>query len=158
MNDNYLDILRDALEKKIEVLDKIMEQNKLQEEILSADEVDFDAFEKTVDEKAGCIEKLNKLDNGFQMTYDRIKEELTEHKDAHREEIKKLQELIQQITEKSMNIQAGEKRNKETFQQKISFSRKNMLSLKTANRVAANYYQNMNKLNVIDSQFLDTKK
>ncbi len=155
---NYLVILKESLDKKIRLLEDILEQNKLQENILHEPEIDFDRFNDTVDVKEKCIKELEVLDRGFQTIYDRVKEALNEDKEAYRQDIKELQEKIKTITEKSMDIQSGEARNKEAFQKSITESRKNIRSVKTANKVASNYYQSMNKLNVVDSQFLDTKK
>ncbi len=155
---NYLVILKESLDKKIRLLEDILEQNKLQENILHEPEIDFDRFNDTVHVKEKCIKELEVLDRGFQTIYDRVKEALNEDKEAYRQDIKELQEKIKTITEKSMDIQSGEARNKEAFQKSITESRKNIRSVKTANKVASNYYQSMNKLNVVDSQFLDTKK
>ncbi len=154
---NYIGILKESLDKKLKVLDGILEQNRIQEQILHKDEIDFDSFNETVEVKEKYINELEVLDKGFQSVYDRVKEELNNHKDIYKQDIVKLQEKIKEITEKSMDIQSGEARNKEVFQKKMVESRKNIRSVKNANKVAASYYQSMNKLNVVDSQFLDTK-
>lgn len=155
---NYIGILKESLDKKIKILDDILEQNRRQEKILCEPEIDFDGFNETIAAKEKCINELEVLDKGFQTVFDRVKETLDADKETYRQDIKELQEKIKTITEKSMDIQSGEVRNKETFQKNITESRKNIRSVKTANKVAANYYQSMNKLNVVDSQFLDTKK
>lgn len=155
---NYVGILKESLEKKIKILDDILEQNKLQEKIFREAEIDFDRFNETVEAKEKSINELKVLDKGFQTVFDRVKEAFDVDKEAYKQDIVELQEKIKIITEKSMDIQTGEARNKEAFQKKIAESRKNIRSVKTANKVASNYYQSMNKLNVVDSQFLDTKK
>lgn len=155
---SYIGILKESLDKKIKLLDEILEQNRLQENILRETEIDFDSFNNTVEVKEKCINRLEALDRGFQNVYDRVKEALTADREAYKEDIRELQEKIKIITGKSMDIQSGEARNKEAFQKNITESRKNIRSVKTANKVASSYYQNMNKLNVVDSQFLDTKK
>lgn len=155
---DYIGILKESLDRKIKVLDDILEQNKLQENVLHEPEIDFDRFNETVEAKDKCINELDALDKGFQAVFDRVKESLNENREAYRQDIIELQEKIKTITEKSMDIQTGEARNKESFQKNIAESRKNIRSVKTANKVASSYYQSMNKLNVVDSQFLDTKK
>ena len=155
---NYIGILKESLDKKIKLLDDILEQNRLQENILHEPEIDFDSFNDTIDAKEKCINELDVLDKGFQTVYDRVKNVLAAEKETYRQDINELQEKIKTITEKSMDIQSGEVRNKEAFQKNIAESRKNIRSVKNANKVASNYYQSMNKLNVVDSQFLDTKK
>lgn len=155
---NYIAILKESLDKKIKLLDDILEQNRLQESILREAEIDFDSFNETVEAKEKCIKELNVLDKGFQTVFDRVKETLNADKETYKQDIKELQEKIKTITEKSMDIQSGEARNKEAFQRNVAESRKNIRSVKTANKVASNYYQSMNRLNVVESQFLDTKK
>lgn len=155
---NYIDILKESLDKKINILDELLEQNRLQESMLRKTEIDFDSFNETVETKEKCIRELEALDKGFQTVFDRVKEALTADKETYKQDIKELQEKIKTITEKSMDIQSGEARNKEAFQKNITESRKNIRSVKNANKVASSYYQSMNKLNVVDSQFLDTKK
>ena len=155
---DYIGILRESLEKKIKVLDDILEQNRLQENILREEEIDFERFNETIEAKEKCINDLAMLDKGFQTVFDRVKDVLAADKDLYKQDIKELQEKIKIITEKSMDIQSGEARNKEAFQKNAAESHRNIRSVKTANKVASNYYQNMNKLNVVDSQFLDTKK
>ena len=47
----YISILIDSLKKKIEVLERLRDDTEKQEEILSRDELDFDAFNKTIESK-----------------------------------------------------------------------------------------------------------
>ena len=49
--ENQLTILSESLDKKLEVLQKIREYNKRQEEIFSAEEVDMSLFDDAVEEK-----------------------------------------------------------------------------------------------------------
>ena len=57
--------LEESLEKKIRVLDEIYRISRLQTEILDKKPMDFERFDAYVDDKDICIEKLNKLDEGF---------------------------------------------------------------------------------------------
>ena len=50
--ENQLTILSESLDKKLEVLQKIREYNKRQEEIFSAEEVDMSLFDDAVEETA----------------------------------------------------------------------------------------------------------
>lgn len=155
---NYIEILKDSLNKKLRVLDEIISVNNIQAEILKAEELDYAAFDKTIADKDRCIDEIRLLDKGFQTVYDRIKELFEKNKSLYAEDIKLMQEQITRLTEKSMDIQSQEARNKESFQNRVILSRREIKTAKTANKVAANYYQSMNRLNVVDSQFLDTKK
>lgn len=150
--------MKESLDKKMELLDKIIVQNHLQEELLKAEEMDYDAFDETVERKTEYIDSINSLDRGFQAVYDRINILLKENKGEYAADIKAMQDKIKQITDKSVDIRAQEARNKDAFQERVRFTKKAIKVSKDANRVAADYYQSMNKLNVVESQFLDTKK
>lgn len=154
---NYIEILKESLDKKLLVLDAIIAFNREQEKIMKSDDFDYVRFNATIAGKDDCIEEIQELDRGFQSVYDRIKELFSANKEAYSEDIRMLQDKIRAITDKSMDIQSQEARNKETFQTRVVSSRKEIKTAKTANKVAANYYQSMNKLNVVGSQFLDTK-
>ncbi len=155
---SYIKIMNESLDKKIRVLDDIIEATKSQESILKAEEIDFEAFDKTIELKEKYIKEIQTLDRGFQSVYDRIKEELQENRQMYTYEIQSMKDKIRLITEKTMDIQSKESRNKESFQGKVSTVRKQAKTAKTANKVASSYYKSMTGLNVVNSQFLDTKK
>lgn len=154
---NYIEILKESLDKKLRILDEIITLNKEQEKILRDNELDYDKFNAVIEDKEKCIKEIQRLDEGFQSVYDRVKEMLSHNKETFSNDIRILQEKIKEVTDKSMDIQSQEARNKETFQSKVVSSRKEIKTAKAANKVAANYYQSMHKLNAVGSQFLDTK-
>lgn len=157
-NDNYITILKSSLVKKIEVLNKISEQNEIQKKLINSENFDYNVFEKTLEEKEKLVGEINKLDFGFQSVYDRVKEVLETGKDAYADEIKEMQRMISEITDKSMDIMAEENRNKDAIIKRKDSTKKEITMARTTNKVAANYYKTMSKLNVLDSQFIDTKK
>lgn len=157
-NSNYIIILKDSLSKKLAILDGIIECNEKQAKLISAQDIDFEAFDELVEAKEAHISKLASLDKGFQAVYDRVKDCFEKDKDRYRDDILQMQKLIKEIVDKSMSIQTQEARNKENFQSKVSYQKQQKRTSKAVNKVAANYYQNMNKLNALEAQFLDTKK
>lgn len=91
---SYIQVLIQSLHQKVEALDSIIEKNKEQYEILSAEEADMDAFEKNIEEKSQYIDKIVFLDDGFEEIYTRVKEELDGNRAAYTEEIQKMKDLI----------------------------------------------------------------
>lgn len=158
MGNDYLNILIQSLQKKVKVLDDITEKNKEQRQILEKDELDMDAFEQNVKEKSELVEQINFLDDGFEELYARIKPVIEQEKEAHREEILLMKQLITQITEKSVNIQSEEVRNRSLVEHRFSQERRQIKSRKTSSTVANQYYKSMTKLNYVDAQFMDKKK
>ena len=108
-----LDMLEESLVKKLEIMNAIREENARQKEILSiSEEVDFKAFDKTLDDKGELIDKLLALDDGFQTLFDRVKDEIGGNKEPYADQIKRMQKLIHEITDASASIEAEEHRNK----------------------------------------------
>lgn len=158
MEQTYVDIMIQSLNKKIQVLDKIMELNQLQKEQLENTTAPVEEFDKTVEDKAALLEQLEQLDSGFDKLYERVKAALNEDKESYADKIGLMQECIRRITEKSMEIQAQEARNKNLMVKKFAFVKDTAKNLRTNKKVAGQYYKNMMRLNCVDPQFYDNKK
>ena len=154
----YLSILTESLKKKITILDEILLLNQKQLESVSGNEIDDDLFNEIIDKKDIYIKEINDLDKGFEQVYERIKSEITGNTDKFSSEIAILKQLISQITEKSMEVQLSEKRNKQAVLKKMSEEKTKIHQTRNANKVASNYYNNMNKVNYVEPQFMDKKK
>jgi chromosome segregation ATPase len=153
-----LDMLEESLQKKIAILEKIEEQNDKQRDVLSVpEEVDEEAFDATVEAKGRLIDEINSLDDGFQSLFDRVKEEIGDHKDQYADQIKRMQGLIQEITGRSASIEASEHRNKRLAEKYFSTAREQMNLSRNSSSAAFNYYQTMNNFKNIPPQFMDKK-
>lgn len=154
----YLTVLIESLQKKKGILDLLIEKNKEQGFLFADEASDPDRLEENIQEKNDLIAQLVKLDEGFQQVYDRIKTSLHGQKQQYAEEIRKMQQLIKEITDRSATIQAQEERNRTLAVKRFTAVRGNIRQARTSNQVASQYYKSMSKLNVVDSQFLDSKK
>ena len=153
-----LNILYDSLSKKLDVLEQIEKKSIEQSELIKDASVDLDLVDFNMDEKAKLIEEVLTLDNGFQGIFDKIRPQLLENKEMYKVQIKKLQELIEKVTEKSATIQAIEARNKAQMDIVFATQKKEVQTRRNAMSVARDYYQNMNKVKHVSPQFLDHKK
>ncbi len=158
MEENYIAILIQSLEKKISVLEEISRENKRQREVLQETDLDPDAFQATADRKEQLIEQVGFLDDGFEKMYARVKDALQEEKQAYKQEITQLKELIVKVTELTMTVQKEEWDNRNLAEQQFSNSKKKVRQMKDTKQVARQYYKNMAKLNYVDPQFMDKKK
>lgn len=158
MNQSGAQILLQSLEKKTQLLDKMIRQNSVQEGILKEEELDMDAFDEAINTQGVYLEELDQLDQGFEAVYDRVREELLQDKNRYRTEIMRMKELIQQITDKIVTLNAGNMRNKVLAESQFSKKRTSIGSGASKNKVARNYYNNMNNLNYVSPQFYDNKK
>ena len=156
--DNYLDILEESLQKKLKVLEEITVYNQEQEQLLKKEKVSLEELDKNMEQKDELIVKLSGIDEGFETLYERIKEQLLANKDAYREQISKLQQMISQITEKSVSIQAQEARNKKLIEDYFRNERNQIRQNRQSSRAAYNYYKSVNNTNVVMPQMMDQKK
>ncbi len=153
-----LDMLEESLVKKIEVMKSIEEENEKQKKLLKIpNEVDEEAFDKILDEKGELIDQLLKLDDGFQALFDRVKEEVGQNKDKYKDQIKRMQDYIQEITGMSASIEAAEHRNKKLAEEYFSAAREKMNFSRQTSAAAFNYYQTMNNYRDVPPQFMDNK-
>ena len=157
MSELYIDIMLQSLEKKEVVLDRIIEANVRQEAVLKNPEGDPEEFDETVETKSALIEQLEQLDSGFQKLFDNMKEELDGQRENYAKQIEQMQIHIRSITDKSVQIQAQEARNKDLMTQKFTRIKEMAKQTRASSNMVNQYYKNMSKLNVVDPQFLDDK-
>lgn len=158
MNQSGAQILLQSLEKKNKVLDQMILQNCLQERILKEEDLDMDAFDAAIEQQSDYVDELDRLDRGFEAVYDRVREELMQNKEHYRTEIARIKEQIQLITDKIVTLNAGNMRNKMLAEAQFKKKKLAIGSGVSKNRVATNYYNNMNNLNYVSPQFYDNKK
>lgn len=158
MINSYLSILEDSLEKKKEVLSSIQEANQEQNELLKADKLDLERFDGLVDKKDAFIKELEKLDEGFEALYEKIRQELLQNKAMYAEQIKRIQALISEVTEKSVSIQAQETRNRDLVAAHFSKERTALGQGRKSSKAAYSYYQNLSKAIQEEKRIMDMKK
>ncbi|MBO6215949.1 MAG: flagellar protein FliT, partial [Lachnospiraceae bacterium] len=98
-SENYIQMMRESLEKKEDILKKIEQKNIDQQNILLDPNADPDDFDATIDAKGSLIEELEKLDAGFEKLFSEVETELKDNKESYKDEIKRMQELIGIITD-----------------------------------------------------------
>lgn len=158
MESTYVNIMIQSLNKKIKVLEEIKKLNQLQKDLLEDEKSSVDDFDKTVEDKSECIKQLEQLDDGFDSLFAKVKDALNSDKEAYVDRIRTMQELIRQITDLSMEIQAQESRNKDLMTRKFVSIKERAKVVRTNTKVASQYYKNMMNLHYVDPQFLDNKK
>lgn len=158
MSRQYVTVLEQSLEKKIHVLDEIYRICQLQTEVLSKQPAELETFDRYVDDKDICIEKLKKLDEGFEILYEKVAQELKENRAMYADQIAHMQELITVITDKSTAIQVLEERNKKAVEDVLCRERKELGKGKRSLNVAMNYYRNMSGAGIAQPSYMDKKK
>ena len=83
MEQTYIAIMIQSLEKKEQVLDKIIELDTVQKNQLEDPNLTPDDFDDVVEQKSKLIEQLDNLDSGFEKLFERVKESYPQN---HRQE------------------------------------------------------------------------
>jgi phage host-nuclease inhibitor protein Gam len=126
--------------------------------VLENPDASADEFDVLVEQKGALIEQLEQLDSGFEKLFARMKDELENNQEQYASQIKEMQKYIRSVTDKSVEIQSQEARNKDLMVKKFTYVRQQAKTVRTGTQVASKYYQNMTKMNLIDPQFMDNKQ
>lgn len=154
----FVVMLRESLERKIFLLDRIIAVNEKQLDVLRDVNSLPEDLEATVNEKSDLVEELDTLDEGFETVFSKVKIEIEKNRDIYRDEISKMKILIRQITDRSAQIQSQEIRNKENAEGKFSYIKDQVKKITMSQKAVNTYYRNMMKVNYVDPQFMDDKK
>ncbi len=154
MIQNYLHIMEESLQKKDALLDKITDVCERQEVLLKEDSFSLEEFDKLMETKGKLAEELNRLDDGFESLYEKIREQLQGDRQQYRNEIRHMQALIRSITDKSNHIQTMEERNRQGMEMQLRKERTRLQKNRQASAAAYNYYKNMSgeRISVMDTK------
>ena len=158
--EDYLQLLEESLVKKIRVLDSIEEFDLKQKDALSSEEAtpDFEKFDSYIEEKAKLIDELNTLDEGFETLYARVADTLKSDTAGNASRIKKLQDLIREITDKSVEIQKQEAENKSLMEKYFQNARGGIGKGRNSLNAAYSYFRAQRGVSGPESYFVDSKQ
>ena len=155
--ENQLTILSESLDRKLAVLEDIQAYNRKQEMAFSENVPDMESFDEALEEKEELIQRLEKLDEGFELLYERIAEQLKDNRAQYAQQIRELQEKIRRVTDLGVSIQAQEARNKKLIEEYFDRARKGIKQGRQGSKVAYDYYRNMSGGSYNMPQFMDSK-
>ena len=151
----------ESLQKKSELLDKIIRKNEDQHDCVANkdyEDIDWDVFNLIVAEKQTAIDRIVKMDEGFQSLYDRVKEQLNEDSDKYADKIKEIQRLIEKVTSQGVKITTGEERNRKIIEKVFNNRKKEIRRTRNSLKVASSYAQTMSGDFGIDLSSQDIKQ
>lgn len=165
MTESYLEMMVRSLDRKMEILNRIEQENRKQRDLLDfpvqeKEEEGFEeeAFQRTVEEKGRLIEELLKLNEGFDLLFAKVQKELSGQWDDYRNQVRAMQEKIRIITELSSRIRVQEQRNKALVDRYFSEERTKIKIGKRSTASAMKYYQTMNKTQHVGPQVFDENR
>lgn len=156
--ESQLTILSESLDRKLEVLQKIQEYNKRQEEVFSAEKVDIRQFDAAVEEKQHLIDEVVRLDDGFEILYEKLAKELEGNRQRYAAQIKEMQAKVAKVTELSVSVQAQEARNKKLIESYFARERAEIGQRRKNAKSAYDYYKSMSGAGYVAPQMYDNKK
>jgi len=152
---NYVEILKNTLEMKLEVLKKL---DKMEFEKENSGGSSIDSIDKYLDEKEELINKLEQLDEGFEITYEYAKDEINNNKDQYKEEIISMQNYIKEITDITVQLRIKEANMKESFDVFCKGKKEEVKKFNKGTKTALSYYKNMTDVHKDeDSYFFNSK-
>ena len=146
--ESQLTILSESLDRKLEVLQKIQEYNKRQEEVFSAEKV----------EKQHLIDEVVRLDDGFEILYEKLAKELEGNRQRYAAQIKEMQAKVAKVTELSVSVQAQEARNKKLVENYFARERAGIGQRRKSAKSAFDYYKSMSGAGYVPPQMYDNKQ
>lgn len=156
---SYVDILVNSLEKKARVLQQLEEIMIREDEVFGNTNIRAEEVSEIIDTRNEYLNKLEELDLGFEKLYERVKDEMASNKEIYKSEILRMQDLIRDISEKTVKLQAAQTRNKDRYTHLFSKKKHEIKEFKLSNKTVSNYYKNTyNAHQEGSSYFLDKKK
>jgi len=155
---DYIRILKESLEKKVEILGRIREKNAEQKDILTDQNSSPDELQANLDAKGDLVDEIIELDKGFEVVFAKVSEELQKNRPLYSDEIRSMQGLIRKITDLSSEVEGEERENRILAEQKFSYVRAQVTKVRKSQKAVSNYYHTMMKTNYEDPQFVDRKK
>lgn len=154
----YLKVLEESLYKKLKLLDEIQAYNEAQYQVFSGADVQVEKFDSYLEEKGKLVEQVVKLDEGFETLYGNLAQELNGNREKYASQIRVLQGLIQQVTDKSVAVQAQEARNKAAIEAYFAKEKEQIGQGRRSSTVAYSYYANASKAAQAQPQFMDSRQ
>ena len=140
-NSVYVNMMVDSLDRKKRILEYILVKTREQESLLKDEEMDPEAFRAIIDEKGEQIDELNKIDEGFDTLFSYVEKEIKENRMTYRKQIEQMQQLIGDVSELGIQIQALEHQNSGHFKVYLANQRKLIRDFNVNSRTTTSYYQ-----------------
>lgn len=154
----YVRMLLDILVKKEQHLEKILEYTTEQEQLLLEKTFDEEAFAKLIERKGGLLKRIEEFDNGFDSIYHRVEEELKQNREAYKEQVLQMQELIPRVTDLGVRLETLEKKNRSYLEIKLREKKQDIRQFKVSKKTANKYYKSVLGIPAGMSYFVDQKK
>ena len=142
---NKINNLNYLLDRKIEILNIILNITKSQHIVFKEDR-NVDSFiDISLEEKQGLIDELINIDEMFLSIFEGFKGALNQNKNIFKEDLKKIQNKIQQISDIDLKIRLQEEKNKQLINNNVNFNQEKIKTLKVSKNEMLKKYMNNTK-------------
>lgn len=154
----YMSLLIDAVTKKEQLLEQLILETIKQNNCMKDDDFLEDKYYEIYDLKSKLIAEIEKIDDGFESIYQKVREEMQGNQYEYEQEIKKIQVRIREIMDRTVKLQKLEQDNKFKFDAFIKRKSNQVKTYSANKKSAATYYKNMMKQFKGESVFYDRTK
>ncbi|MDF2821733.1 MAG: hypothetical protein K0R15_2174 [Clostridiales bacterium] len=154
---DYIKLLQDSLDKKLELLQRMHVLVSEQSKIVSTPELDMDKFDETMDKKSELIKSITIIDDGFNGIYDRVRVEIKENTEQYKSDIAYMKSHISKITGLSVEIQIMEQANKALLENHFTNVKTKIRKFNKGSKQSLAYYKNAHSGIIENSYIMDEK-
>ena len=158
MSEDYIRILEESLQKKVTLLERIIVRNEQQKQLFESDETTPEELDENVEAKGRMVDQIVELDEGFEQVFSRVEQLLSDNRDAYRDEIGRLQELVRKVTELAARVEAQEQRNYVLAGQFFSGKKKKAKNVRQGTMALDRYRQGMMGSNTFSPSIMDKRE
>ena len=115
-------------------------------------------IDDAVEEKQRLIDEVVRLDEGFEIMYEKLARELEGNRERYAAQIRELQQKVSRVTELSVTVQAQEARNKKLIENYFAKERAGIGQRRKNAKSAYDYYKSMSGAGYVQPQMYDNKK
>ena len=109
-------------------------------------------------EKQRLIDEVVRLDEGFEILYEKLAKELEGNRQRYAAQIRELQAKVAKVTELSVSVQAQEARNKKLVENYFARERAGIGQRRKNAKSAFDYYKSMSGAGYVPPQMYDNKQ
>ena len=158
MVENNLKRLEENLEKEKMLLDSLVALCDRQNELLTSSDMEPEVFDDSMEKQDELLKELLVLDENTESIYESLHAESIDMNGAYADTIGKVRQLIGEVRDKTISLQEKEQIKKKNLDVYFESERKNLGLERRSSKAALDYYNSMNRSNVIPPQFMDQKK
>ena len=158
MIEKKLNLLKQNLEKKEELIDKLLEINEKQLAVLEGVSLDLEIFDGFMNEQDVYVQELIGLNEDTDELYQELSGEEFTNDDKGGMLIGRIKEIISRLREKTDLLQEKEQICKQKLAKHFQEERQSFGTGRRTSKAALDYYKSMNRSNVVPPQFMDRKK